>query len=152
MKAGFLVPFAAALTLAVAEPAAAHHSFAAEFDAEQPVEVTGVVTKIDWRNPHTYFYVDVDDGEGGVQNWAMEMGSPNGLMRRGWTRNSLKVGDVVTVNGFRARDGSFKSNARSVVLANGKRLFANSSQEAENAAGGIYFRDNDQNDEDGSDN
>jgi hypothetical protein len=107
---------------------AAHHSFAAEFDANAPIEVTGAVTKIEWANPHTFFYIDVQSAEGKYENWAFEMGSPNGLMRRGWTRNTLKLGDVVTVTGSRAKDGSFKGNARSVVLSTGQRLFAGSSQ------------------------
>jgi hypothetical protein len=115
--------------------AAAHHSFAAEFDASSPIELTGSVTKIEWANPHTFFYIDVKNDKGEYENWALEMGSPNGLMRRGWTRNTLKLGDVVTVTGSRAKDGSLKGNARSVVLANGQRLFAGSSQPgAENDA------------------
>jgi hypothetical protein len=108
--------------------AAAHHSFAAEFDANAPFDLTGTVTKIEWANPHTFFYIDVQNAEGGYENWAMEMGSPNGLMRRGWTRNTLTIGDSVTVTGSRAKDGSFKGNARSVVLSTGQRLFAGSSQ------------------------
>ena len=115
-------------TLGAAAPVAAHHSFAAEFDANAPIEVTGAVTKIDWANPHTFFYIDVQNAEGEYENWAFEMGSPNGLMRRGWTRNTLNLGDVVTVTGSRAKDGSFKGNARSVVLSTGQRLFAGSSQ------------------------
>lgn len=107
---------------------AAHHSFAAEFDANAPFELTGSVTKIEWANPHTFFYIDVKNEKGQYENWALEMGSPNGLMRRGWTRNTLKIGDVVTVTGSRAKDGSFKGNARSVVLSTGQRLFAGSSQ------------------------
>lgn len=107
---------------AFSAPAPAHHSFAAEFDANSPIELTGTVTKVDWANPHTFFYIDVD-GAGKIENWALELGSPNGLMRRGWTRNSLKVGDTVTVSGSRARDGSLKGNARSVVLQDGKQLF-----------------------------
>lgn len=106
----------------------AHHSFAAEFDADSPIELTGVVTKIEWMNPHTFFYVDVENADGDYENWALEMGSPNGLMRRGWTRNSLKIGDEVSVEGSRAKDGSLKGNVRSVVLASGERLFAGSSE------------------------
>lgn len=108
--------------------AAAHHSFAAEFDANSPIEITGTVTKVEWANPHTFFYIDVQNASGEYENWALELGSPNGLMRRGWTRNTLNFGDVVTVTGSRAKDGSFKGNARSVVLADGTRLFAGSSQ------------------------
>jgi hypothetical protein len=116
-----------------APSASAHHSFAAEFDANSPIELTGTVTKVAWANPHTFFYIDVTNAAGGIDNWALEMGSPNGLMRRGWTRDSMRIGDVVTVTGSRAKDGSFKGNARSVTLSTGKRLFAGSSQEnAEN--------------------
>jgi hypothetical protein len=118
------------MLLLAAVPVVAHHSFAAEFDAAKPVSLKGLVTKVEWQNPHTFFYIDVtEDGTGKVTNWAFEMGSPNGLMRNGWTRNSLKVGDVVSVEGSRARDGSALGNARVVVLAStGKRLFAASSQ------------------------
>ena len=109
-------------------PAIAHHSFAAEFDAAKPIKLTGAVTKVEWMNPHTYFYIDVKDEKGQVTNWGLEMGSPNGLMRQGWTRNSMKIGDVVTVEGSAAKDGSNIGNARSVTLSNGQRLFAGSSQ------------------------
>ncbi|HMB72626.1 MAG TPA: DUF6152 family protein [Gammaproteobacteria bacterium] len=109
-------------------PAGAHHSFAAEFNADVPIALSGVVTKIEWRNPHTFFYIDVETDDGEFENWALEMGSPNGLMRRGWTRNSLQIGDEVSVEGSRAKDGSLKGNVRSVVLSNGERLFAGSSQ------------------------
>ncbi len=112
------------LALLAASPALqAHHSFAAEFDAASKLKLTGTVTKLDWRNPHTYFFVDIADDKGAVHNWAFELGSPNVLMRRGWTRESLKAGDTVTVEGSRARDGTYKANANSVVLASGKRLF-----------------------------
>jgi Family of unknown function (DUF6152) len=109
--------------------AMAHHSFAAEFDAGQPINLKGTVTKIEWMNPHTYFYIDVAEPSGQTINWGLEMGSPNGLMRAGWTRNTLKVGDVVTVEGSRAKDKAYIGNARVVILAaTGKRLFAASSQ------------------------
>jgi hypothetical protein len=107
----------------------AHHSFAAEFDAGKPLTLKGIVTKIEWQNPHTYFYLDVTATDGKVVNWGMEMGSPNGLMRQGWTRNTLKIGDAVTVEGSAAKDGTNVGNARVVVLdATGQRLFAASSQ------------------------
>ena len=130
MKTRLAVVAVAALVFAgLSASVEAHHSFAAEFDSDQTFEYSGVVTKIDWLNPHVYFYIDVEMDDGSVQNWAMEMGSPNGLMRRGWTRNSLQIGDVVSTAGSKARDGSAKGNARTVTLASGDRLFAGSSQE-----------------------
>ena len=111
-------------------PLVAHHAFSAEFDAKKPFKFTGPVTKVEWMNPHTFFYIDVtDEKTKKVTNWAMEMGSPNVLMRQGWTRNSLKIGDVVSVEGSMAKDGSPTGNARTVILAaSGKKLFAGSSQ------------------------
>jgi hypothetical protein len=150
----------AAAAAAASLPLAAHHSFSAEFDASKEIKATGAVTKLDWQNPHGWIHLTVTEicertaaarGPGAARDpdavepewacraprsnekeadWAFELGSPNGLMRQGWTRNSLKQGDVVTVLGSRARDGSTNSNARSVTTADGKRLFAGSSQDA----------------------
>jgi hypothetical protein len=118
------------LVAAAVLPATAHHSFPAQYDADKQVTLTGAVTKVEWMNPHILFSIDVkDEKTGEATNWTLEMGSPNTLMRLGWNRNSLQPGDVVTVEGYRARDGSPLANARSVVLAKtGKKLFAGSSQ------------------------
>ena len=124
--------FVVAGLLLAAVPVVAHHSFAAEFDANKPIKLTGTVTKIEWMNPHAYFYIDVKDAAGKVTNWGLEMGSPNGLMRQGWTRNSMKIGDEVTVEGSAAKDGSNIGNARSVTLKDGQRLFAASRQQQAN--------------------
>ena len=94
----------------------------------------GTVTQVQWRNPHTYFYVDVADEKGAVHNWALELGSPNGLTRAGWTRDTLKIGDTITVEGSRARDNSYKANASNVKLANGKRLFNGKNEDDAGAA------------------
>jgi hypothetical protein len=128
MKTRLLAVFAAMAIVTSAIPVLAHHSFAAEFDSAKPVNLTGVVTKVEWMNPHTYFYVDVKDAQTGkVSNWACEMGSPNGLTRQGWNRNTLKVGMVVSFDGTRAKDGSNKANARNVTV-DGKKLGAASSE------------------------
>ena len=123
------IVIALAVVLCVATAAFAHHSFSAEFDLDKQVRVTGVVTKLEWTNPHAWFYVDVREESGNVLNWGWELGSPNGLIRTGWTRNSLKVGMEVTAEGSRARDGGNTANARFVtVTATGQKLFAASSQ------------------------
>jgi hypothetical protein len=121
---------------ALGAPASAHHSFAAEYDSHQPVKMTGAVTKIDWANPHVYFFIDVKDAETGkVTNWAFEMGAPAVLTRSGWKRSSLKIGDVITIEGTKAKDGGSHGNARSVVMtATGEKLGAGSSEGAEPGA------------------
>ena len=109
--------------------AVAHHSFAAEFDENQPVKVTGTVTKVEWTNPHIWFFIDVKSQDGTVANWGFEMGGPGQLLRAGWKRDTMKIGDVVTVEARRARDGTNHANAQNVVLnSTGQRLFAASSQ------------------------
>lgn len=124
MRATMLALFVAAVLAAAVAPALAHHSFSAEFNNDNRVTVKGVVTKVEWMNPHTYFYVDVkDEKTGKVNNWAVEMGSPNGLTGRGWTRDTLKVGHVVIVNNAaRAKDGSFKINSNTVTFEDGRAL------------------------------
>ena len=133
MRTRLTVAVAAGLLIG-AVPVMAHHSFAAEYDASKPIKLTGTVTKIEWTNPHCYFYVDVkNEASGQTENWALELGNPNALLRAGWTPNSVKIGDEVTVEGTRAKDGSLLGNARSMVLmSTGQRLFAGSSQTTTN--------------------
>lgn len=115
----------AVLGLLGAVPSRAHHSFSAQYDADKQIRLRGLVTKVEWRNPHAYFYMDVDDGQGNISQWAFEMGAPIVLQRRGWMRDSLKIGDVVEVNGARARDGSRLVNATAVLFPDtGERLTA----------------------------
>jgi|SRR6516164_3509794 hypothetical protein len=109
------------VTVCLAAPEArAHHSFAAEFDATKALRITGALTKIDWSNPHTYFYIDVKDENGVVANWSCEAGSPGALSRRGFKRGDLKLGDTIVVDGYRAKDGSRLIDARRVTLPDGR--------------------------------
>ena len=127
MRANLAALVAGLGLLTSAVPVLAHHSFAAEYDANKTVTLTGTVTKIEWTNPHARFYVDVKDPKGTVTNWNLELASPNVLVRNGWSRKSLKFGDEVTVEGSLAKDGSKMANARVVKLADGRRVFAGSS-------------------------
>ena len=124
MKNKVAMLFAAIVLLAIAVPAIAHHAFAAEYDADQPVKLKGKVTKFEWTNPHARFYIDVVDEKGVVTNWNLELASPNVLRRNGWTSKLLEIGQEITVEGSRARDGSKMANARVVTLANGQRVFS----------------------------
>jgi hypothetical protein len=119
----------AAALLAWTAPALAHHSFAAEYDRERTITVNGTVERLEWTNPHARLYVNGKDEKGKEQLWDFELGPPNGLMRNGWSRNSLKQGDKVVVEGFRSKLAQDGANARSVVMADGKKVFAGSSAE-----------------------
>jgi hypothetical protein len=118
-----------ALLLGAAAAPLAHHSFSAEYDANQPVKVTGVVTKVEWQNPHIWFFVDVKDEKGAVANWGFSGAPPGVLQRRGISRSSLKTGDVVVVEGFRARDGSNNASGGRVTFTDGRSVFTASNED-----------------------
>ena len=119
----------AGLLTAAAIPVLAHHSFAAEYDDKKPVTLVGSVVKTEWLNPHVWLYVDVKDDKGNLVRWQCEGGAPNSIIRQGWSRNTLKEGDKVTIEGFRAKDSTNTCNSRSVKLPNGRQVFAGSADD-----------------------
>jgi hypothetical protein len=122
-----LAPLGALLASAVAGQAAAHHSFAAEFDANQPVELHGKITKMEWINPHSWLHIDVKNADGTTTPWMIEGATPNTLLRRGFTREAVKAGTEITIIGFRAKNGANRANGRDLILPDGSRLFMSSS-------------------------
>ena len=128
IKAALVVLVGIGLLLA-ARPIVAHHAFSAEFDMSKPVKLTGPVTKFDWTNPHAWIYIDAKDESGQVAHWGFELGGASGLMRQGWSRFTLKAGDIVTIEGSRAKNGSHNANAQTVIVAStGQKLFAGQNQ------------------------
>ena len=128
MKRMQVIAAAGALLLAATvPPAAAHHSFAAEFDANKPVSLKGTVTKMEWINPHSWIHLDVKNPDGTITKWMIEGGTPNTLLRRGFTRDSLKNGTEIQVDGFQAKNGANRANGRDLILPDGRRLFLGSS-------------------------
>jgi hypothetical protein len=126
MKSRLFV-MASGFVVALSVPVVAHHAFSAEFDADKPLKMTGVVAKVEWINPHSWIHIDVRQPDGKVERWMVEGGAPQALIRRGFNRNSLPVGTEIVVEGYRAKDGSSKANGRNLTLPNGNTLFMGSS-------------------------
>jgi hypothetical protein len=122
-----LIAIAGASVLSVAAPLLAHHAFSAEFDAKAPVTLQGPITKVEWINPHAWIHIDVKNEDGTVTKWMVEGGTPNTLFRRGFTKDSLKAGTEIIVDGFRAKNGANRANGRDLMLPDGRRLFLGSS-------------------------
>jgi len=127
MKNMFAVVITGAALLLGAVPVLAHHAFAAEFDAKKPLQLKGTVTKMEWINPHAWIHIDVKKPDGTVESWMIEGGTPNTLLRRGFTKNSLLPGTEIAVDGYQAKDGSHRANGRDLTLPDGKKLFMGSS-------------------------
>jgi hypothetical protein len=130
MRIPLFLAAASFVVVASGAPLRAHHAFAAEFDGAKPVTLTGTVTKMDWINPHAWLHMDVKGPDGKVVSWMVEGGAPNALLRRGWNRRSVPPGTVVTVQGFRAKDGSTRASGGAVTLPDGKKLFIGASPDA----------------------
>jgi hypothetical protein len=129
MKLKFLVLVGSLLAITTAQ---AHHSFSAEFDIDQPVALTGKVTRMQWSNPHGWVYIDVENDDGSITNWALETSAANNLIRRGWRRDDLPVGTTIVVEGFQARNGSPTANIRGIVLEDGRKLFSGNAEDLRN--------------------
>ncbi len=127
MRKTFMLTIAALGLVATAAPMWAHHAFAAEFDAQKPVKLRGTVTKVEFINPHSWIHMDVKNADGSVTNWMVEGGSPNALVRRGLTKNSIPNGSEIVVDGYQAKDGSNRANGRDVIFADGRKLFVGGS-------------------------
>ena len=133
MRKRLMIVMAGASLLLAAVPVWAHHAFAAEFDAKKPVKLEGKVTKMEWINPHAWIHIDVKNADGTVTNWMIEGGTPNTLLRRGFTKDSLAIGTDVVVDGYQAKDGSFRANGRDITFTDGRKLFLGSNNANEGA-------------------